>query len=82
MLLASVPPEHLPSCIQDAFYVVLVPPSPGEGPDCRFPEGIEGFGPISARIRGVSYLLFDFGPERSLRTKLPHAYEEGPPQAE
>ncbi len=29
---------------------------PGKGPDCNFPEGIVGFGPIPARIRG--FLIF------------------------
>ena len=54
-----------PAVFKDDLYFVLVHPppgGPGEGPDCRFPNEIVGFGPIPARIRGVSYLLFSFWP--------------------
>jgi hypothetical protein len=49
----------------DVFDFVLVSPppwSPGEGMDCHLPKEIEGFGPIAARIRGYTYLLFSLGP--------------------
>ncbi len=39
---------------------------PGEGPDCHFPEEIDGFGLLPARNRGASYIFnFHFGPKRS-----------------
>ncbi len=46
---------------KDAFYFALVSPLPG-GPDCHLPKEIIGFGPIPARIRGETYLLFVFLP--------------------
>ncbi len=38
----------------------LPPGGPGEGPDSHFLKDIYNFGPISARIRGVICLNFDF----------------------
>ncbi len=61
------PPGRLqyPAVFKDAFYFILVshpPGGPGEGPDCHLLEGIEGFGPIPARIRWVMYFSFLFWP--------------------
>ncbi len=46
------------------MFLVLSPPArggPGEGPDCNFPEEIDGCLPTPAPIRGVPYLYCDFG---------------------
>ncbi len=44
------------SVLKTVFYVVLAPPSPrgipGEGSDRHLLQGIGGFGPIPARIKG------------------------------
>ncbi len=54
--------------LEPIFNFVLGPPSPpgapGEGPDKHFFWEIGGFGPISARIRGVMH--FRFCPEAQL----------------
>ena len=61
--------EFDPAVFKDAFYFVLVSPSPGgpgEGTDCHLSEEIVGFGTISARIRGGKPVFdFDFAPKRS-----------------
>jgi hypothetical protein len=40
------------AALKIVFNFVLGPPFPGEDPDCHFPKGIGGLGPILARIRG------------------------------
>ncbi len=51
---------HL-AVLRTMFHFVLGPlPSPGEGPDCNFPEAIGGFWADSGRIRGVVCFEFPF----------------------
>ncbi len=59
------------------FYLVLGRPSPGvpgEGPDGHVPSKIEGFGPVSARIRGVCQYLFDLCSVKRSWAGVPGAY--------
>ncbi len=55
--------SNFPVVYKDAFDFVLVSPPPGGSGGG--PKGIEGFGPIPARIWRETYFDFHFGLQRS-----------------
>ncbi len=55
-------PTHLYLRMLFMLFLTPLPRGPAKGPDCHFPNEIEGLGPIPARIRRGAYLVHYFWP--------------------